>query len=112
VSVLLLAASCSFVSCALPSLLPNLSVLLAVFPSLPPFPYFSSPGFLLTRFFTAGVLSKETRRGLVLVTKLLQHLANGMTSFREAYMTGLDSFVAENSKIIEALCDKFAVCIQ
>lgn len=45
----------------------------------------------------------------MLVTKLLQHLANGMTSFREVYMNGLDPFVAEHSKTIGDLCDNFAV---
>ena len=58
----------------------------------------------------AGVLCKEIRRGLVLVTKVLQHLANGMNSFREPYMSGLEPFVTENQKIIEDICDQFAVC--
>ncbi len=55
-------------------------------------------------------MTKEVRRGLVLVTKVLQHLANGVTNFRETYMTGLDWFVSDNMKLMETICDEFAVC--
>lgn len=61
-----------------------------------------------------GVLNKdpkrgaEIRRGLLLVTKMLQHLANGVANFREEFMKPLDSWVSDNLKSVEALCDEFA----
>jgi hypothetical protein len=51
----------------------------------------------------------EIRRGLILATKILQHIANGMTAFREEYMKTSEPWVNENLKRMGDLCDEFAV---
>ncbi|KYR01829.1 hypothetical protein DLAC_01846 [Tieghemostelium lacteum] len=57
----------------------------------------------------AGALSRETRRALVLSTKILQNLANGQMGVRESYMANLNAFVNENVKVIDDLFDSFTV---
>ncbi|KAF2077194.1 hypothetical protein CYY_001515 [Polysphondylium violaceum] len=58
---------------------------------------------------TTGTLSRETRRALVLTTKVLQNLANGQMGVRETYMSGLNAFVNENMKTIDDLFDSFTI---
>ncbi|EGG19811.1 neurofibromin [Cavenderia fasciculata] len=58
---------------------------------------------------SAGALSKETRRGLVLCTKVLQNLANGQMGVRENYMANCNSFVNENMKAIDDLFESFTI---
>eukprot|EP01133_Synstelium_polycarpum_P017457 gene17457-20830_t len=58
---------------------------------------------------SAGALSKEARRCLVLCTKVLQNLANGQMGVRETYMASCNAFVNENARTIDDLFDSFTV---
>jgi hypothetical protein len=53
-------------------------------------------------------LSPQLERGLVLVTKVLQNLANMQLFQKEPYMNDLNPFLQTNMSHIEALFDKFA----
>eukprot|EP01113_Clastostelium_recurvatum_P009144 TRINITY_DN1436_c0_g1_i2.p1 TRINITY_DN1436_c0_g1~~TRINITY_DN1436_c0_g1_i2.p1 ORF type:complete len:2696 (+),score=879.69 TRINITY_DN1436_c0_g1_i2:238-8325(+) len=57
----------------------------------------------------SGVLTPEQRRGLVLATKVLQNLANGISFSKEGYMVGINSFVQELQKPLNDVIDNYTV---
>lgn len=77
-------------------------------------------GFIFLRFFCPAIVtpekyhlvseppSKEARRGLILVSKLLQNLANGVEfdGSKEEYMKSMNHFVTSNLKGLNIFFDK------
>ncbi|KAI9227506.1 MAG: hypothetical protein DHS80DRAFT_17060, partial [Piptocephalis tieghemiana] len=77
-------------------------------------------GFLFLRFFSpaiaapethhlisAGQKTPETRKGLILITKIMQNLANGVLFGRkESYTKGLNDFLLANSTKVAAFLDE------
>jgi len=56
----------------------------------------------------ARVMTLELRRGLVLITKVLQNLANKLLFSKEPYMEELNEFIKDNMGVISNLFDTFA----
>jgi len=77
-------------------------------------------GFIFLRFFCPAIVTpekyhlvsepppKEARRGLILVSKLLQNLANGVEfdGSKEEYMKSMNHFVTSNLKNVTVFFDK------
>eukprot|EP01102_Stenamoeba_stenopodia_P013588 TRINITY_DN4434_c0_g1_i2.p1 TRINITY_DN4434_c0_g1~~TRINITY_DN4434_c0_g1_i2.p1 ORF type:complete len:1185 (-),score=326.97 TRINITY_DN4434_c0_g1_i2:1010-4282(-) len=79
-------------------------------------------GFMFLRFFCPALVApegygliqgtltdKNLRRGLVLVTKVLQNLANKVPFTKEEYMRGMNDFINSNMNGIVSLFEQFAV---
>src|SRR5690349_15409030 len=57
----------------------------------------------------ARVLTADIRRGLVLVTKVLQNLANKVMFTKEPYMEEMNGFLKQHMDAIGDLFERFAV---
>lgn len=55
-----------------------------------------------------GELSKDARRNLMSVSKVIQNMANGMTSFKEEYMKPMDEFLQKNGPNCSSFLDAIA----
>jgi len=76
-------------------------------------------GFIFLRFFCPAIVAPESsgivqgqmptnlRRGLVLVTKALQNLANKVQFVKEPYMEPMNAFITGNIELIGPLCDAY-----
>lgn len=57
-----------------------------------------------------GAISPGVRRGLVLVSKILQNLANGVEfGYKEAHMAILNPFIIEHLSVVHTFFDKLTV---
>ena len=58
----------------------------------------------------AGQISPGVRRGLVMISKVLQNLANGIEfGCKEAHMAILNPFIIENLAVVHMFFDKLTV---
>jgi neurofibromin 1 len=60
-----------------------------------------------------AIISKDIRRGLLLITKIIQNLANNvMFGIKESFLTGLNEFLAINiTRVHEFLREISSVCL-
>jgi neurofibromin 1 len=85
--------------------------------------YTTVGGFIFLRFFCPAILSPDStsppllskvdqnlRRALILISKSLQNLANGLDfGNKEPYMQDMNNFINENKTTVEAFFDSLAV---
>ena len=65
------------------------------------FPFFSD--------IFSNQVSANAKRTLVLVSKVLQNLSNGLTNFKEGYMNFLEVFMEQNMPLFNNFLDQVSV---
>jgi neurofibromin 1 len=89
----------------------------------PEFIYKAIGSFIFLRFFNTGITVPETyglmstppnpvaRRQLILLSKVLQNLANGVKfGSKESFMTKLNGFITANQEKLKGFYDRLCVC--